>query len=162
MKHQEKSYDQERRQEYPGRGLKPDVVKKKLAHGCLGAMAQLCKQDFLSKKRNLMFFPEMYKGAAYPMEYWFLNRAKQRKRNISTCTIEISFWLCVARSEVRRAWESLVLRPTPTLRFGRATRKCKMNRTGRNILSKWLRTKSQIVAFFGIPTFYDKCKAIII
>jgi hypothetical protein len=36
----------------------------------------------------------------------------------------------VARPEVRRAWESLVLRPTPTLRFGHATRKFKMNRTG--------------------------------
>jgi hypothetical protein len=49
----------------------------------------------------------------------------------STYTIEIGFCLWVARSKVRRAWESLVLRPTPTLRFGRATHKYKVNRTGR-------------------------------
>ena len=46
----------------------------------------------------------------------------------------ISWCLCVARSEVRTAWESLVLRPTPTLCFGRGTRKGKVNRTGRNTL----------------------------
>jgi hypothetical protein len=44
---------------------------------------------------------------------------------------EVRVW--VARSEVRRAWESLVLRTTPTLRFGRATRKYKVNHRGRKL-----------------------------
>jgi hypothetical protein len=59
--------------------------------------------------------------------YWSLHSyfttpiGNEWSQNVSTCTIEINFCMCVVRAEVGRAWESLVLRPTPTLRFGRAT-----------------------------------------
>jgi imidazolonepropionase-like amidohydrolase len=74
-------------------------------------------------------------------------------KTISTCTIEISFCLCVARSKVRRALESLILRPTSALRFGRAARKCKANRSGRTILalSTWAWLATILIASDQIP-----------
>ena len=45
-------------------------------------------------------------------------------------------------------WESLVLRPTPTLCFGRATRKYKANRTGRKIASINCSNKHRFVNAF--------------
>jgi hypothetical protein len=62
VKHQEKANNQERRQKHPGRGLEPDVVKKKLAHGMRGRDGSVVKNKTVCPKMERNAFSRKVQG----------------------------------------------------------------------------------------------------